>query len=153
MKDKRIKLAVAALIILVLAVLFVFARLETPSGEKKSVSAAVDAIIDEYGAQQEKKTVEPPSPQPPTPSSVSSSTPTPAPTPAPTPKPSPSPASKPSPTPTPAPSPDKPEIYVWISKSGSKYHSRSTCSNMKNPSRVTLTAAINKGYASCSKCW
>lgn len=27
---------------------------------------------------------------------------------------------------------------VWIPRSGSKYHSKSTCSNMKNPIQVTL---------------
>lgn len=42
---------------------------------------------------------------------------------------------------------------VWIPKTGSKYHSRSGCSNMKNPSQVTKDEAINRGYSACSKCW
>lgn len=43
--------------------------------------------------------------------------------------------------------------YVYITSSGSKYHSTSTCSNMKNPSCVTLEYAKSKGYTQCSKCW
>ena len=43
--------------------------------------------------------------------------------------------------------------YVWIPRTGSKYHSRESCSNMKNPSYVTLEAAIRQGYTRCSKCW
>ena len=42
---------------------------------------------------------------------------------------------------------------VWIPKTGSKYHSRSNCSNMKNPSQVTLSFAKEHGYGKCSKCW
>lgn len=41
---------------------------------------------------------------------------------------------------------------VWIPKSGSKYHSKSTCSNMKSPKSVTLTEAKRLGYIPCSKC-
>lgn len=43
--------------------------------------------------------------------------------------------------------------YVWIPNSGSKYHSHSGCSNMKNPSKVTLSEAKNLGFTACSKCW
>ena len=42
---------------------------------------------------------------------------------------------------------------VWIPKSGSKYHSRSGCSNMKTPSQVTKQEAENQGYEPCKKCW
>ena len=42
---------------------------------------------------------------------------------------------------------------VWIPKSGSKYHSHSGCSNMKNPSQVTKEEAEDKGYTPCKKCW
>lgn len=42
---------------------------------------------------------------------------------------------------------------VWIPNSGTKYHSRSGCSNMKNPSQVTKQEAENKGYEPCKKCW
>lgn len=42
---------------------------------------------------------------------------------------------------------------VWIPNSGSKYHSYSGCSNMKNPQQVTKTEAENQGYEPCKKCW
>ena len=42
---------------------------------------------------------------------------------------------------------------VWIPRTGVKYHSYSTCSNMKNPSYVELSRAIQMGYTACSKCW
>ena len=42
---------------------------------------------------------------------------------------------------------------VWIPNSGSKYHSRSNCSNMKNPAQVTKSEAISRGYEPCKKCY
>lgn len=42
---------------------------------------------------------------------------------------------------------------VWIPKSGSKYHSNSSCSNMKNPNQVTLEQAQAWGYEPCKKCY
>ncbi len=42
---------------------------------------------------------------------------------------------------------------VWIPKTGKKYHSRSSCSNMKNPSQVTKEQAKNSGYSPCKKCY
>lgn len=42
---------------------------------------------------------------------------------------------------------------VWIPNSGAKYHSYEGCSNMKNPSCVTVDEAISWGYTACSKCW
>ena len=42
---------------------------------------------------------------------------------------------------------------VWIPKTGKKYHSSSSCSNMKNPSKVTRSEAINRGYDPCKKCY
>lgn len=48
--------------------------------------------------------------------------------------------------------PETSEAMVWIPQSGSKYHSTSTCSNMKNPSQVTISEAKNRGYEACSKC-
>lgn len=42
---------------------------------------------------------------------------------------------------------------VWIPKSGSKYHSRSSCSNMKNPAEVSISYALSKGYTACKKCF
>lgn len=44
---------------------------------------------------------------------------------------------------------------VWLSKSGSKYHSKNNCGKM-NPSTATQTTeadAIARGYGRCSKCW
>ncbi|HHU03095.1 MAG TPA: hypothetical protein GXZ91_08220 [Christensenellaceae bacterium] len=44
------------------------------------------------------------------------------------------------------------ETMVWIPKSGKKYHSTSSCSNMKNPSCVTLSEAKSRGFTPCKKC-
>ncbi|MGN0316957.1 MAG: DNA/RNA non-specific endonuclease [Lachnospira sp.] len=44
-------------------------------------------------------------------------------------------------------------IMVWIPKTGSKYHSKASCSSMKNPSQVTKSKAESMGYTPCSKCW
>lgn len=38
---------------------------------------------------------------------------------------------------------------VWIPKAGSKYHRKSSCSNMKNPSQVTKGEAERRGYEPC----
>ncbi len=43
--------------------------------------------------------------------------------------------------------------YVWIPRTGSKYHSRSSCSNMRSPSKVKKSEAISRGYTPCSKCY
>ena len=42
---------------------------------------------------------------------------------------------------------------VWIPKTGSKYHRKSSCSNMKNPSHVSKQVAIQRGYEPCKKCY
>ena len=42
---------------------------------------------------------------------------------------------------------------VWIPSSGSKYHSRSGCSGMKNPSQVSKENAIARGYSPCGRCY
>jgi micrococcal nuclease len=49
--------------------------------------------------------------------------------------------------------PSSPTGNVYVTASGSKYHSTPTCSNMKNPLLVTLARAISGGYTRCSKCW
>lgn len=41
---------------------------------------------------------------------------------------------------------------VWIPQSGSKYHSRANCSNMKNPTQVTEEEAEAMGYEPCKRC-
>lgn len=43
--------------------------------------------------------------------------------------------------------------YVWIPRTGSKYHRTSSCSHMKNPRYVALSDVIARGYGKCSKCW
>lgn len=45
------------------------------------------------------------------------------------------------------------EEYVYVSSSGTKYHSNSSCSNMKNPSRITKDEAISRGFEACKKCY
>lgn len=42
---------------------------------------------------------------------------------------------------------------VWVSKTGKKYHSYSSCSNMKNASQVTKSEAESRGLTPCSKCY
>lgn len=44
-------------------------------------------------------------------------------------------------------------VMVWIPRSGKKYHSSSSCSNMKGPSYVSMSAAIGMGYTACKKCY
>lgn len=43
--------------------------------------------------------------------------------------------------------------YVWIPNSGHKYHSKPSCSGMKNPSKVTKEEAIQMGFEPCKKCY
>ena len=47
----------------------------------------------------------------------------------------------------------KSTTYVWIPKTGKKYHKYKTCSNMKDPSKVTLSKAKSMGYTACKKCY
>lgn len=44
------------------------------------------------------------------------------------------------------------EEMVWVSNTGSKYHSRSSCSGMNNPSQVPLSQALAMGLEPCKKC-
>ena len=41
---------------------------------------------------------------------------------------------------------------VWVASSGTKYHSRSTCSNMNSPRQISLDDAKQQGYTACKKC-
>ena len=42
---------------------------------------------------------------------------------------------------------------VWVpTNGGTKYHSKSTCSNMKDPIRVSLETAEQNGYTPCARC-
>lgn len=50
---------------------------------------------------------------------------------------------------------DTQERMVWISATGSKYHSKPDCGNM-NPNKATQeteSQAISQGYGACKKCW
>lgn len=42
---------------------------------------------------------------------------------------------------------------VWIPASGKKYHSKSTCSGMKNPTEVSRQEAEELGYEPCKRCY
>lgn len=47
------------------------------------------------------------------------------------------------------------ETMVWLSATGSKYHSKNNCGRM-NPStarQVSKSSALAMGYDACSKCW
>lgn len=55
------------------------------------------------------------------------------------------------PSPTPAQSADG--DVVWVSQSGTKYHSTPSCSGMKNPKELTLSQAQSKGYTPCKRCY
>ena len=41
---------------------------------------------------------------------------------------------------------------VWVASSGTKYHSRSTCSNMNSPRQISLDDPKQQGYTACKKC-
>lgn len=45
------------------------------------------------------------------------------------------------------------EEIVWIPSSGKRYHSNPSCSNMKNPTQVTLSEAKSGNYTPCSRCY
>lgn len=42
---------------------------------------------------------------------------------------------------------------VWVNSTGTKYHRRSNCSNMKNSYEVTKDEAIAMGKEACKKCY
>lgn len=45
------------------------------------------------------------------------------------------------------------ETMVWIpTKGGTKYHSRSNCSNMEDPEQVTQKEAETRGFTPCKRC-
>ena len=55
----------------------------------------------------------------------------------------------------PAPQQSQQTQMVWIASSGNgtKYHNDPTCSNMKNPTQISLDEAISIGKTPCSKCY
>ena len=44
-------------------------------------------------------------------------------------------------------------VLVWVTSSGKKYHSNSSCSNMKTPQQITIEEAQASGREPCSKCY
>ncbi len=56
------------------------------------------------------------------------------------------------PEPQPAAQTEKTSGVVWVSQSGSKYHSSPSCSGMKNPSQLSLSEAQSQGYTPCKRC-
>jgi len=63
---------------------------------------------------------------------------------------------EPAATPTVSPTPpliDGSREFVWIPRSGKRYHRWSTCSNMKNPRQVTVAEAEKKGFTPCLRCY
>ena len=42
---------------------------------------------------------------------------------------------------------------VWIPNTGKRYHSNKKCSNMKNPTQVTIEEAVRLGFTPCKKCY
>jgi cell division septation protein DedD len=77
---------------------------------------------------------------------------TPKPTTTPVPTATPEPIATPEPTAAPEPTATPVEEMVWIPQTGSKYHSKASCSNMKDPRQVTLSEAQASGYEPCKRC-
>ena len=70
----------------------------------------------------------------------------------------------PVPVPTPAPAesssvaetieePEPQEAMVWVTATGSKYHSRPNCGNTKSASQVPISRAIAMGLEPCKRCY
>lgn len=45
------------------------------------------------------------------------------------------------------------EKTVYVSPSGSKYHSKPNCGNMSSATEITLPEAQSRGLTACSRCW
>lgn len=61
---------------------------------------------------------------------------------------------EPTPAPSVAPAPEPVEQMVWIpTNGGTKYHSKSSCSGMKDPQQVSISSAKAQGYDACKKCY
>lgn len=85
---------------------------------------------------------------------------TPKPTTQPTAKPTstPKPTAKPTvkPTATPKPTTNTNTSIVYITKTGKKYHSRTSCNGLSNANEIyqsTLSSAVGAGLTPCSKCY
>ena len=89
----------------------------------------------------------------PTPTETPATTPTETPTATSTEEPSPTPTEEPTPTPSDNVDEDDETVMVWIPRTGHKYHSKASCSNMRNPKQVPLEDAISMGYEPCKRCY
>lgn len=88
-----------------------------------------------------------------TPTPTVTSTPTIAPTPTPAPAPTIDPTNTPDPTVKPTPDEDEQEEMVWIpTNGGTKYHSKKSCRQMKDPECVPISEAIRRGFDPCKIC-
>ena len=45
------------------------------------------------------------------------------------------------------------DATVWITKSGSKYHNKPDCSNMKSATEIKYNEAVSKGLEPCKRCY
>ena len=45
------------------------------------------------------------------------------------------------------------EKMVYVSATGSKYHSKPDCGNMSSAKEITLSEAQSRGLTACSRCW
>lgn len=45
------------------------------------------------------------------------------------------------------------EKTVYVSATGSKYHSKPNCGNMSSAKEITLSEAQSRGLTACSRCW
>lgn len=57
------------------------------------------------------------------------------------------------PTPEPSQEVSTQEVMVWVSETGLKYHSKSNCSNMRNPVQIPISNAQSRGLDPCQKCF
>lgn len=48
--------------------------------------------------------------------------------------------------------PEPVESRVWVSASGSRYHAKADCSNMKDPAQLSLEEAKARGLTPCKRC-
>ena len=59
----------------------------------------------------------------------------------------------PTPTNVPTQAPQNNTEMVWVTASGKKYHSHSSCSNMKSPYQISKEDAVSSGRSACNKCY
>ena len=161
---KRMQTAVVSVLLAAIMLSLVGCTVETQTTENavsQRVAVASADIEEEVVTPEPVVTVEPT--EAPTPEPTETPTPEPTSTPEPTPEPTPEVTATPKPTPEPAPEPvveatatsdeGGSSTMVWIPQTGKKYHSKSSCSNMKNPSEVTIEKAQKLGFTACKKCW